>query len=136
MPKKLRTFPGLAVILGYPGNPSMIEGLSAIRGEKGRINSTPCPENPTLRVPLEIEEKILYLRKTYPLGQVRVSWVLERYPNIKVSARGGCPWGSETKCLNRQPRNTKTRTYLPPLSKADPWPSCPEGGEVPEPSNL
>ena len=110
MHKKFRTFPGPAVILGYPGNASMIEGLSAIKGKKGLINSTPRPENPALRVPLEIEEKILYLRKAYPLGQVRVSWFLERYHNIKFSA-GGCPWGSETKCLNRLPRNTKTRTY-------------------------
>ena len=30
--------------------------------EKGLINSKPCPQNPKIRVALEIEEKILYLR--------------------------------------------------------------------------
>jgi len=28
-------------------------------GEKGLINSKPCPQNPKIRIPLEIEEKIL-----------------------------------------------------------------------------
>jgi len=31
----------------------------AERGEAGLINSMPCPENPNLRVPKEIEEKVL-----------------------------------------------------------------------------
>ncbi len=60
----------------------------ATSGEKGLINSKPCPENPTLRNPAEIEEKILYLRKTYHLGQLRISWLLERYHGIKVSSGG------------------------------------------------
>ena len=34
-------------------------------GEKGLINSKPCPENPRLRTPKHIEEKVLYLRKKY-----------------------------------------------------------------------
>ena len=33
-------------------------------GEAGLINSKPCPENPTLRVAVEVEEKVLCLRKT------------------------------------------------------------------------
>ncbi len=57
-------------------------------GEKGLINSKPCPENPTLRIPKAIEEKILYLRKTYHLGQLRISWFLERYHGLKVSSGG------------------------------------------------
>jgi transposase-like protein len=48
-------------------------------GEPGLINSKPRPENPTLRIPAQIEEKIIYLRKTYRLGQLRISWFLERY---------------------------------------------------------
>lgn len=44
------------------------------KGEKGLINSKPCPENPTLRVPADIEEKIIYLRTTYHLGPQRISW--------------------------------------------------------------
>jgi hypothetical protein len=46
------------------------EKAYAAYGEKGLINSKPCPENPSLRIPPEIEEKILYLRKTYHLGQL------------------------------------------------------------------
>jgi transposase-like protein len=33
------------------------------RGEQALINSKPCPENPKLRTPPEIEEKIIYIRK-------------------------------------------------------------------------
>ena len=42
-------------------------------GEQGLINSKPCPHNPKLRTPLETEEKILYLRKTYLLSAT-TSW--------------------------------------------------------------
>lgn len=34
-------------------------------GEEALINSKPCPENPSIRVPAAIEEKILHLRKHY-----------------------------------------------------------------------
>ncbi len=34
-------------------------------GERTLINSKRCPENPKPRTPLEIKEKILYLRRTY-----------------------------------------------------------------------
>ena len=37
-------------------------------GEKALINSKPCPQNPKLRTPAEIEEKILHLRRNYHLG--------------------------------------------------------------------
>jgi transposase-like protein len=50
------------------------------KGETGLINSKPCPENPKLRTPPEIEEKILYLRKTYHLGQLRISLVHGKVP--------------------------------------------------------
>ncbi|WP_199415202.1 helix-turn-helix domain-containing protein [Chitinophaga silvisoli] len=43
-------------------------------GEKALINSKPCPQNPKLRVPAAIEEKIIYLTTNYYLGQVRISW--------------------------------------------------------------
>ena len=60
----------------------------AAHGEKGLINSKPCPENPTLPTPLLIEEKILYLRHNYHFGQVRISWYLARYHDIKISSGG------------------------------------------------
>jgi hypothetical protein len=40
------------------------------RGEPALINSKPCPQNPKIRIPADIEEKILHLRKTYHLGQL------------------------------------------------------------------
>ena len=56
--------------------------------ESGLINSKPCPENPTRRIKSDIEEQIIYLRRTYHLGQARISWYLERYHDIKVSPSG------------------------------------------------
>jgi transposase-like protein len=38
------------------------------RGEEGLINHKPCPKNPVLRTPPQIEEKVLYLRRNYYLG--------------------------------------------------------------------
>lgn len=83
----------------------------AVEGEAGLINSKPCPENPKLRTPAHIEEKVLHLRRTYHLGQLRIAWYLERYQKIKIApstvynilVRNG---------LNRLPRNAKKRTVL------------------------
>jgi len=83
----------------------------AEHGEKGLIDSKPCPQNPKLRTPPEIEEKILYLRRTYHLGQPRISWYLERYHNIKISS-GGVYGVLKRNGLNRLPRNAKKRTVL------------------------
>jgi len=80
-------------------------------GEEGLINRKPCPENLTLRVPQKIEEKILYLRKTYHLGQLRISWFLDRYHGLKVSS-GGVYQVLKRNGLNRLPRNAKKRTVL------------------------
>ena len=55
---------------------------------RGLINSKPCPENPKLRTPLPIEEKILYPRRNYHFGQVRISGYLARYHDIKISGVG------------------------------------------------
>ena len=42
--------------------------LYETHSDKGLINSKSCAENPTLRLPKEIEEKILYLRQNYYFG--------------------------------------------------------------------
>jgi len=78
-------------------------------GEEGLINSKPCPQNPSLRTPPEIEKKILYLRRTYHLGQLRIAWYLERYHGIKISG-GGVYGVLKRHGLNRLPRNAKKRT--------------------------
>ena len=80
-----------------------------LKGEEGLINSKPCPQNPALRVPKDIEVKILYLRKTYHLGPQRISWFLDRYHNIKVST-GGVRGVRVRNGLNRLPNNAKLRT--------------------------
>ncbi len=58
------------------------------KGEAGLINKKPCPENLKLRTSLHIEEKILYLRRTYHFGPVRISWYLHRYHGIRISGHG------------------------------------------------
>ena len=44
-------------------------------GEAGLIRAKPGPttETSTLRTPPEIEEKIIYIRRNYHLGQLRIS---------------------------------------------------------------
>jgi len=81
----------------------------AEKGESGLINSKPCPENPKLRVPAPIAEKIIYLRKTYHLGAMRISWFLERYHGIKLSS-GGVYGVLKRNGLNRLPQSARKRT--------------------------
>ena len=81
------------------------------KGEEGLINSKPCPENPKLRTPPEIEKKILYLRKTYHLGQKHISWYLERYHDIKVS-NSGVYSVLVRHGLNRLPKNAKKKQVV------------------------
>ncbi len=57
-------------------------------GEKALINSKPCPENPSIRICKEIEEKIIQVRKDHNLGPQRISWYLLRYYNMRVSQSG------------------------------------------------
>lgn len=57
-------------------------------GEEGLINKKPCPENPKIRVSSTIEELVLYLRKNYHFGPIKISWYIERYHGLKVSQSG------------------------------------------------
>lgn len=79
------------------------------QGEEGLIDSRPCPENHKLRVPKEIEEKIVYLRKTYHLGPDVIVWQLERYHGIKIS-RNGVYRVLLRNNLNKLPTNTNKRS--------------------------
>lgn len=81
------------------------------KGEAGLINSKPCPQNPKLRTPAHIEEKILHLRRTYHLGQLRIVWYLKRYHDITISG-GGVHNVLKRHGLNRLPRNTRKRAVL------------------------
>lgn len=75
-------------------------------GERALIHSKPCPQNPKLRTPAHIEEKILYLRRTYHLGQQPIAWYLLRYHDIKISA-GAVYNVLKRNGLNRLPQNAK-----------------------------
>lgn len=77
-------------------------------GEEGLINKKPCPENPTIRVKPEIEELVLYLRKTYHFGPMRISWYIERYHGLKVS-QNGVRGVLLRHGLNRLPKNERKR---------------------------
>lgn len=81
----------------------------AAHGEKGLINSKPCPENPKLHTAAHIEEKIIYLRRPYHFGQVRISWYLARYHDIKIS-RGGVYHVLKRNGLNRLPHRDRKRS--------------------------
>ena len=81
-------------------------------GDAGLINSKPCPENPTLRVAVEVEEKVLYLRKTYHLGPQRIFWYIQRYhKGLKVSEVTVYRILKRHE-INRLPKNERSRTVL------------------------
>jgi transposase InsO family protein len=80
-------------------------------GETALINSKPCPQNPKIRVSKPIEEKILYIRKNYHFGALRISWYLERYHGIKVSS-GGVQGVLKRNGLNRLPEFARKRSKI------------------------
>lgn len=81
----------------------------AEQGENGLIDSRSCPENHKLRVPEEIEDKIIHLRTTYHFGPDVIVWHLMRYHNIKIS-RNGCYRVLLRNKLNKLPENIKKRS--------------------------
>ncbi len=54
-------------------------------GEEGLVNKPSIPKWHANRTPIEIEEKVLHLRKKYHLGPMRIVWYLARYHDIKIS---------------------------------------------------
>jgi transposase-like protein len=57
-------------------------------GLAGLENRKTAPKNPANRTAPEIVEKVLYLRKTYRLGPIRIVWYLARYHAITISDAG------------------------------------------------
>ena len=83
----------------------------AEKGQVALMNHNPCPENPTLRTPPKIEATILYLRKTYPLGQMTLAGELGRYHGIEISSGGVC-LVLKRRGMRCRPGNAKKRTLL------------------------
>jgi transposase len=80
-------------------------------GDAGLINSKPCPKNPSRRTPAEIEEKIVYLRRTYHFGPHRIAWYLERYHGFKMSGSGVYSV-LKRQGLSRLPANCRKRSII------------------------
>ena len=68
----------------------------SIHGKQDLNISISCPYNPALLIPKKIEDKILYLRRKYLLGQKRIAWFLDRYYGIKFHQAACIRSSSET----------------------------------------
>lgn len=77
-------------------------------GEAGLINAKPIPKNPANQTSPQIVEKVLYLRRKYHLGPIRIVWYLARYHDIKISDAGVYRI-LRRNGLNRLPRGTRMR---------------------------
>ena len=77
-------------------------------GEAGLKNAKSIPKNPANQTPPEIVEKVLYLRRKYHLGPIRIVWYLARYHGIKISDAGVYRI-LKRNGLNRLPRGTRMR---------------------------
>ena len=77
-------------------------------GEAGLKNAKSIPKNPANQTPTEIVEKVLYLRRKYHLGPIRIVWYLARYHDIKISDAGVYRI-LKRNGLNRLPRGTRMR---------------------------
>ncbi len=58
----------------------------AKNGEAGLINRPSIPKQHYNRTPVEIEEKVLHLRRKYHLGPIRIVWYMQRYHDINIAS--------------------------------------------------
>lgn len=56
-----------------------------LEGKEGLKRKRPIAHNHPNKIPQAVIDKVLYLRKDYHLGSIRISWYLERYHEIKIS---------------------------------------------------
>jgi len=80
-------------------------------GDDGLVDSKPCPENPSIRVSRDIEEKVIHLRAKYHFGPMRISWYLKRYHEMSVSP-GGVRGVLLRYQMNRLPANSRKRSIV------------------------
>ena len=81
------------------------------KGEDALVNKKPgFPVGSSPRQTAQpIVEKIIYLRKNYHFGAVRISWYLKRYHGIKISS-GGVYYTLKRNGLNILPKNQRKRS--------------------------
>jgi len=51
-------------------------------GDEGLKSRRCCPHHHPNKTPDEVAGKILHLRRTYPMGPIRIAWYLERYQDL------------------------------------------------------
>ena len=77
-------------------------------GEAGLVNKPRVARNHPNQLSREVVDRVLYLRKKYHLGPIRIVWYMARYHGIKISDasvyRTLCRHG-----VNRLPRNVGRR---------------------------
>ena len=77
-------------------------------GESGLVNKPRVARNHPNQLSKEVVNRVLYLRKKYHLGPIRIVWYMARYHGIKISDasvyRTLCRHG-----VNRLPRNVGLR---------------------------
>ena len=54
-------------------------------GEEGLRSRRCAPHNHPIKTPDDVVEKILHLRRTYPMRPIRIAWYLSRYHGIRTS---------------------------------------------------
>src|ERR1700722_5252380 len=98
------------------------------KGEVALINSKPCPENPKIRIAPEIEAKIIHLRTTYYLSQLRISWYLQRYhgtvPGSQPVFTPPRPYRSAAGNYPEIPDSSLSAAVIRKLRIADPFKDC------------
>ena len=114
------------------GRASFYRWKSAYResGEAGLINAKPIPKNPANQTPPEIVGKVLYLRRKYHLGSIRIVWYRARYRDIKISDAGVT---RILKTQRRRPtaaRNARSQGPHKTLQQTGAWPSHPDGCQI------
>ena len=92
----------------------------AKHGETGLINRPSIPKQHYNRTPLEIEEKVLYLRRKYHLGPIRIVWYLQRIakPCINNVIKWKTPLPNSRIGGALQPDMTDVPTSSLPLSQS------------------
>jgi len=80
-------------------------------GDQGLINKKPgfAPGSCPWKISDEIEEKILYLRKTYHFGPQRIAWYMERFHGLRITSAGAY-YVLKRNGMNKLPENQRKRS--------------------------